>query len=741
MKYCYIFLLAFCSFTFKLNAQFTYAYIDTIEVIKDGVPLNDPWAGGFNSPQFSEINLNCDSLMDLFVYDKSSFTIKTFLNQGTLGNPNYVYAPVYEQYFPQDLNEFAVLADYNNDGRKDIFSFNSSSIIVHKNVTEHNVPKFEPYFTHVLPATIFGGQSNVYMYPNDIPGLVDVDQDGDMDVLTFHLSGLKVDYYENITPPDEDTLILERVTDCWGHFYEHPQNDSIILQSGCKRSSSAARHAGSTITLLHLDDNGLKDLVLGDVDSPSLTALYNTGSNTAAKMTTVEYDFPASDTPADMRGFLGTYLVDVDNDGDKDLIAAPNDRIKVDDTNNVMLYINNGDDNDFEPTFTKRNFMVDEMIDHGTAAHPTFTDVDGDGLLDIIVGNEGYNIGYSSTNFTALYSTKLAFYHNIGTSSSPKYEFITDDFGGFSTYNLEGAYPTFGDLDNDGDQDILLGSRNGWLIYMDNTSGPSMNPTYQMLDNKYFFLKATASATPQLYDINGDSVLDLVVGEKDGYMKLYLNSGTQSSANFSSTPTQDTLGGIHLFKPAYNSMVSPFFANINNQTHLFVGGNFGDLVVYNNIDGNLNGTFTPVDTISTLGGYISPSLANINGNDSLELLVGQMSGGISIYGIGDFQLELDTSLCNDIVDNIVPVKAIDSRIKAYPNPANDVLNLGFTELNGKSLTLSIHDIAGRNVYQEIYIPTSNNDNKQININSLDKGIYLINIKTDNERSVKKIIKL
>lgn len=742
MRHLFTLLVAIPLLSISVKAQFSYAYIDSIEVVKDGNTLKDPWIGGFNSPQFSQIDLNHDGIKDLFVFDRKSNTIKTFLNQGTAGNTDYVYAPIYQQYFPDSLDGFTLLADYNNDGKEDIFSYRAGSMIVHKNVTTNNIPAFEPLFTNHLPAIVFNNPSNVYCNLDDLPGLFDVDDDGDLDVLSFHLGGLKIDFFENITPAGTDSLILERATDCWGQFYEHPQNDTIVLSS-CKRSKNgSARHTGSTLTLLHLDNNDRLDLILGDVDSPHLNALMNTGTKALAHMTTVEYGFPASDVPADLRDFLGSFLIDVDNDGDQDLLVAPNDRQKGNDINNVWLYKNNGSDSDADLELIDTTFIASDMIDHGTAAHPTFVDIDGDNLLDIIVGHEGYFESYNNSTFVPEYITQLAFYRNIGTAAKPKYELITDDFANVSSLTLKGAYPTFGDLDNDGDQDILIGTNDGWLVHLDNTSGPSVNPTYQILDDKYFFLKSLAASTPQLFDIDGDTDLDLVVGEKDGYMKFYTNTGSASAADFSPSNVIDTLGDIHLFRPGYTSTICPQFASINSTTYMFVGTNFGDVIIYDNIDGNLNGTFNPIDTIRFSGGYISPSLANINDNDSLELMIGEATGGISIFGIGDYELIPDTTIVDTSdTTSVRNLGLLDQNINVFPNPTKDKVNIGFKNLDGKSLEIQIHDLTGRNVYTSEYLPSSKIAILEIETTHLNKGIYLITIQSGNDAAVKKIIKL
>src|ERR1041385_1806475 len=80
----------------KTNSQsFTPAL--SIPVTVNGNQLVNPWSGGLNSPQFSEIDLNGDGIKDLFVFEPQGasefyFRYTTYLNQGTPNMVDYHYA-------------------------------------------------------------------------------------------------------------------------------------------------------------------------------------------------------------------------------------------------------------------------------------------------------------------------------------------------------------------------------------------------------------------------------------------------------------------------------------------------------------------------------------------------------------------------------------------------------------------------------------------------------------------------
>ena len=67
------------------------------------------WAGGINAGQFSEIDLNQDGILDLFVFDREGDKISTYINNGTNGVSDYSYAPEYEDQFPKHLESWVLL--------------------------------------------------------------------------------------------------------------------------------------------------------------------------------------------------------------------------------------------------------------------------------------------------------------------------------------------------------------------------------------------------------------------------------------------------------------------------------------------------------------------------------------------------------------------------------------------------------------------------------------------------------
>ncbi|EGB12426.1 hypothetical protein AURANDRAFT_61102 [Aureococcus anophagefferens] len=134
-------------------------------------------------------------------------------------------------------------------------------------------------------------------------------------------------------------------------------------------------------------------------------------------------------------------LADLDGDGDLDLVVGSRG-------GTLSYYENVGSST--SPTYT----FIDaaspfDGIDIGNDSAPTFADVDGDGDLDLVVGEEGGVLNY---------------YKNIGSVVSPTYQVMTDSSNPFDGIDIgDRSMPALADLDGDGDLDLVLGQEPGAL--------------------------------------------------------------------------------------------------------------------------------------------------------------------------------------------------------------------------------------------------------------------------------------
>ena len=174
-----------------LNCQnFSLIQKNSIKVIVNNDTLLNPWTGGFNSVQISKIDLNNDQVEDLFVFDRSCNKSLTFVSL----NNNFIYAPEFENLFPSGLKNWVLLRDFNNDGKKDIFSYVAGGIGVWENTTNSNGLTFSPlsFFQSSINGNVpyilsnqYNNDVNIYVVSSDIPSISDIDGDGDLDILNF----------------------------------------------------------------------------------------------------------------------------------------------------------------------------------------------------------------------------------------------------------------------------------------------------------------------------------------------------------------------------------------------------------------------------------------------------------------------------------------------------------------------------------------------------------------------------
>jgi len=125
-------LVVFLVSSINANAQFGFERIDTVDVIKNSITQKYPWAGGIDYGQFSNIDLNFDGVEDLFIFDRTCHKVLTFIQNGATGVVDYEYAPEYETLFPE-MSNWTLLADYDCDGDKDIFTYTIGGVRVYKN--------------------------------------------------------------------------------------------------------------------------------------------------------------------------------------------------------------------------------------------------------------------------------------------------------------------------------------------------------------------------------------------------------------------------------------------------------------------------------------------------------------------------------------------------------------------------------------------------------------------------------
>ena len=727
-------LILLTPFAFLSSQYFNVTQENFISVIENNDTLNNPWTGGFNAVQISLIDLNNDQIEDIFIFDRTGDKVITFLNDGT----NFNYAPEYEKYFPNDLKNWVLLRDFNGDNKKDIFGSVSGGIGVWENTSSNNNISFTQITNPFVYSYQFNTLTNLYVASSDIPDVNDVDGDGDLDVLSFGVLGTRLEYHKNKSVElgyGKDSLIYELKNSCWGHFTEAGLTNTCQLYDTCltnvnnpqlpiNNNRNQIKHQGSTVLSLDLNNDQVKDLILGDVSFSNIVALYNDSKGVNMNTSFVSQDtlFPSNSVPADLYVFPASFYEDLNNDGIKDLIVSPNSDNETNDNESIWYYQNAGTNSSPQFYLQNKSILQDQSIELGRGAKPILVDINNDQLTDLLVAN----FGQFDLSVPIHYRSFIKSYVNTGTNNLPVYTKSSDDFQNLSTLISEiNLTPAFGDLDADGDLDAIIGDFSGNLHYLENnpTLNNSMNlsvVTSPLIDQFSNIFDVGYCAHPVLIDIDNDSDLDLIVGEAVGNLNYIENIG--DSLNFNFDLNSETFGGVNVSEWWTNiGSSTPFFVSENNELQLYVGSERGSIFKYNNISNNLNGNFDLVDSnyLNMNTGPNSVLVVNDFNNDSLlDFIIGNKRGGLSLF-IGNI----------DSTVNINHTVSTPNLYKLYPNPVKEILNIDNKELT----EFTIYNLTGQKVLSMFAT-------NQIPVKNLDKGIYFLSFTLQNTQFVMKFIK-
>lgn len=710
----------------------------TIPVKIDSTFIKNPWTGGFNTPIFSTIDLNGDGLKDLFIFDKNGGRYTTYLNDGITGQVSYTNAPLYNSKFPP-MHDWALLYDFDCDGLEDIFTHNYiGGMDVWHN--DYNMTTGLSFSLHTsLIYSHYGvNYVNLYVSGINLPAFVDIDGDSDMDILTFSVTGNNVEYHKNYSIENNGVCGLEFYLedDCWGKFLLSNFENIAILNSCLKPNENKAQstgetegenfrnlHSGSCMIAVNFNGDSLQDVMNGDLLGTNMLYLENTGTVDTAHVQYQDSLWPSYDTSVNFVTFPAAYNIDVDGDSNKDiLITSCISNGAAENFNNVWFYKNTGTNSNAVFDYQKNNLFQDEMIEVGSGANVALFDANNDGLLDMIIGNFGY------FNIPLPYVSGLSYYKNIGTLSSPSFELVTRDYMNLNSLGITGIFPSFGDIDGDNDMDLLIGSTDGYIHLFDNNAGAGNTPNYVLAINgiNYQGIDVGLFSAPQMIDVDRDGLIDLLIGERQGNINYFRNTGTTTTPVF--TLISSIFGGVDVIQHSVSitGYGAPCLVDLNGQYELFVGSESGFIYHYNNIDGNLNGNFTLLD--STFKGInekprITIAINDINNDGLYDILTGNDEGGVKFY--------------NQKVSGLGIVKIqINNFFDLYPVPVTDAITVKFNpNLFDKVKAIELYNSQGMQIY-------SNKKPKlitSINAEQMSNGMYFLKVNTDDIAIGKKVL--
>ena len=413
------------------------------------------------------------------------------------------------------------------------------------------------------------------------------------------------------------------------------------------------------------------------------------------------------------------YAVDIDGDGDMDVLSASFYDDKI-------AWYENTDGNG---TFGNQQVIT---VDADGARSVYATDIDGDGDMDVLSAS--------------LYDNKIAWYENIDGNGT---------FGSQQVITTDVNYPRFvyaTDIDSDGDMDVLFASfPDGKIAWYENTDGNGTFGSQQVIDTGYNLFVYAA-------DIDGDGDMDILSSSDHYNITWYENIdgiGTFGSEQIITTDVE---------QPLY-----VYAADIDGDGDMDVlSASLDDdkIAWYENTDGN--GIFGSQQVITTnTDGAISVFATDIDGDGDMDVLsASEYDNKIAWYentdGNGTFgnQQVITTNtdgaksvFASDIDGDgdmdVLSASLFDDKIAWYENLGtlsineNTLLNFTVypTVAENTLFIKSKKEITKIEIYSEIGQLMKVTMENQIDISNLTQGLYLVKVEDDSGNfGVKKVVK-
>jgi hypothetical protein len=552
-----------------------------------GQPYALPLLGGLDVPRPQFVDIDADGDLDLFVQEYSD-AIMFFENTGSAAAPDYVWRS--DKYQDLDISEWYRFVDIDGDGLVDVLGEHPFSRIRHyRNVGTPAEARFE-----LVGQIVDSAGDPMFFDRQNIPALVDLDCDGRLDFFIGRIEGT-VTHYEADSPGSARFAFL---TELW-------EGIQIIGQIG---ENGTMRHGANALAFADFEGDGDLDLFWGDFFEPGVLVIENIGRTCSTPSFQVD-PVPLPYTDSRTSGYNAPSPVDLDFDGDLDFLmgvigGAFN---PVATSENNLYYWERIDEYALELRTTR--FL--HGIDIGSETNPAVADIDADGDLDIVVGNKN--------DAATADGARLYVYENVGSTYEPRFR-QTDVLKPVDAYYFA---PEFGDLDADGDLDLLLGTWNENVLYFRNDGSPEA-PTWVQDEAAGIDPPRVSNAVPALGDIDRDGDLDLFIGQANGRLVFYRNVGTPRAARWEFV--SDSFDEIRVGRRSAPTLVD---VDGDGLLDLVVGRESRDAVVFRNVGSPGEPHFEQYGGLELgLPPISSPVFADIDGDGLPDVVSGSVSGGL-----------------------------------------------------------------------------------------------------------------
>lgn len=497
------------------------------------------------------------------------------------------------------IGESAAFYDIDNDGNQDV-------IIGHDDGTlSHYEQSSGPDFTKFLLISDDFNNIDVGPYRAN-PVMVDINNDGLIELIVGNYYG-ELDLFMQSSPNSIDFV---HITD---------EYNGIDVHGG---------YAAPTFT--DLDNDGLLDLVVGNYYGD----LYHYEQDA-----TDSFEFTLMDdyfNNIDIGSHSVPYFTDINSNGLLDLSMGQSD--------GKVSHYEQDAVNSLNFTYNEATF---DGIDIGSYSSPLLRDFDNDGLLEMLIGEDGEN-GFNLYRQNAINSM------DFNVVSNNLYSFY--DFG-------SSVIPTVTDIDNDDFLDLIVGDGGGTLLHYEQTTLNTND--FSLVTQNFSNIDIGGYSCPAFTDLDGDGLLDLLIGELGG--NLYHYEQAAPLASFF-VLVDNNFNGINI------SEAKPCFTDLNNNglIDLVIGENYGKLYYYEQ-DSPFSLIFNLInDNLSSIDvGYESSPSFTLEEDGLYSLVVGNSSGYVRKYLQSTISADTFHLVSNNYFEKVFGGKAAPIGI--------DITGNGFTD--------------------------------------------------------------